>query len=163
MSDNHQKNRVYQLDFEEYLVKEGLTPKRSASLDYLYQRCVPLKGAERSQAIDDLISFFPEGALTREGDNGIVYNLEPKELNRMWLERIRSIVDGMDEENISYCTGPTASLIRCLQNPLNTEFMFCVQELPFSWTPHPSSDFLRALSALGKGDRIYVGSVLECM
>ena len=162
MSDNHQKNRVYQLDFEEHLVKEGLTPKQTTSFNYMYQRCEPLKGEERSRAIDDLISFFPEGALTREGENVIIYNLEAKEINRIWLERIRSIVDGMDEDNIVYSAGPVASLVNYLQNPLCTQFMFCIQDLPFCWTPHPSSDFLRALATLEKGDRIYVGTVLEC-
>ncbi len=100
--------------------------------------------------------------MVRDDENCLVYQLDRRQLNRVWLEQINDIISDMDEENISFKSGPTASLVKYILNSLDTEFMFSIQDLPFSWTPQPSSKFLMALAALEKGDRIYVGSVLEC-
>ena len=161
MGDLHQKSRVYQLDFEEILVKEGLVPHQTTSTLGIYVDSMPLKDEDRSKAIDDLLTLFPEGTLTREGENALVLNCSSKQLKRDWLKRIQTIVSQMDEDNVAYRSGLSATLIKCLQNPLETEYRFCIQDAPFCWTPSPSSEFLRALMNMDKGDRIYVGTILE--
>ena len=161
MGDLHQKSRVYQLDFEEILVKEGLVPHQTTSTLGIYVDSMPLKDEDRNKAIGDLVTLFPEGILTREGENALVLNCSSKRLKRDWLKRIQTIVAQMDEDNVAYRSGLSATLIKCLQNPLETEYRFCIQDMPFCWTPNSSCEFLRALLNMEKGDRIYVGTVLE--
>ena len=162
MIENHQKSRVYQVDFDKESLQVPLDPNVPLSDECRFHHCVPMYGKDRQEAIRDLVTLLPEGMIALHEDDSLELTVDNSEVRGFWLDKIRVAFSELDSGNIVFSSGPAMKLVRQVNNPLDTEYRFCVQTMPVYWAAYPSSDFLRALSCLEKGQRLYVGSVLEC-
>ena len=160
MSAEVKQTRIYQLGFDELSKADMIDPKYPAMSVKPVSRWVKLTAKRRDAAIDDLLKILPEGMLTREGDS-IIYNGENEEICHLWKGIIDESYAVLNMDNIMYRHGPMSDLLHTISNPLKSQDLFSIEEMQRYWRAGPSCELLRAISCLEKGDRMYVGTVME--
>lgn len=155
--------KVYQItkhrvDKENYLNENTLTQGDSSDYDY----CSEISEEERAESIDTLVNqILPKGMFTLVGSDELVFNGGNYEWIHKWVDAIHKKSDEVTADNVTHWIGAAYQLQKVINNPLGTDSHFYLSESTTQTFAEPSAELMRMVCKLRKGERLYIGGIID--
>ena len=161
---NIMHSKIYQIT-EERIENDNFITERTFDDGHydFYDYCAEITDEERKHAIDSLVkNLLPTGmfSLVDNENDTLVYNGGADEWKENWVKQIQLKALAITPQNVTDWIGEAYSLEKELVNPLDVGSRFVTDTFP-STDAQQSGDFMKMISSLRPGAKLYIGGVLD--
>ena len=144
---------------EDNILNEN-TLEQGDSSDYDY--CSEISEEERRVSIDALVNqVLPQGMFTLINNDELVFNGGALKWVQQWVKNIHEKARDVTAKNVTDWIGAAYQLQKVVKNPLGTDSLFYLSEDNTQTYGEPSAELMRMVCKLKKGERLYVGGVID--
>lgn len=154
---------IYQISTEpiaerDFLHIDNIVAGEMASISYISEN----NEDGRNFDIKCLVEcIFPNGMFTLSDDNSLSYNGGFTVWRKSHFDNIKTLFAQLTPANVMKWNGPIGQLKKAIANPLGTEALFVTEFYCGAGTAECSADIMDMVSKLKKGDKLYLGAILD--
>lgn len=127
-----------------------------------YDYCSEIDDNERKLHITNLVdNILPKGMFVLVEADVIRYNGGADKWKEEFVAGINEMAKAITTDNCTLWVGAVYQLEKYLKNPLNTGYLFYMDEQGCSYHAEQSYEFLRTVSQLEPGTLLYIGGVID--
>lgn len=104
--------------------------------------------------------ILPKGMFTLSDENTLSYNGDFNMWRKSHFDKIKALSAQLTPANVMKYNGPIGELKKAIVNPLGTSALFVTDFYGGGGTAECSADLMDMVSALSKGDKLYLGAIL---
>lgn len=155
-------SRIFQItkervDKHSFLHENSLTQGDGSYYDY----CAKIDDEERKENIRCLVEgILPQGMFELTSDDTIRYNGGIEQWKEEFVANIRKKAEAITAENMLEW-GPIYYLQQALKNPLDTDYMFYLDNAGWQSYAEQSFTFMEFVCTLEVGTTLYIGGVID--
>lgn len=153
-----QITKVQVVDEDCFLNENTLEQGDSSYYDY----CSEIDDEEREEHIAYLVeNVLPEGMFDLISENTMRYNGGAEQWKETFIADVRKKAEAITTDNVLEWVGPVYRLEQALKNPLDTGYMFYMDEEGWQSYAEFSYAFMRYVCELEVGTLLYIGGVID--
>lgn len=145
---------------DEYINVDNISTDNSqmVTVDYAQE----IDSEFRKDLIEEFVKMIlPKGMFALEGENTLIYQGGFTEWRKEYVNLIKAKAEEVTPGNVMEWIGPAYALQKAIVNPLNTDVLFIMEYGKEYAYAERSRGFMDFVSRLEKGDKLYIGSILD--
>lgn len=155
-------NTIYQISTEpiaerDILRIDNIVAGEMASISYVCENDEDGRNFDIKRLVEHIL---PKGMFTLSDDSILTYNGGFNMWKKSHFDKIKALSAQLKPANVMKYNGPIGELKKAIVNPLGTVALFVTDFYGGGGTAECSADLMDMVSALKKGDKLYLGAIL---